>query len=127
MSGADIVFPHLGSSIANLPKGITIGNFTIAYYGIIIALGMLGGLLLARWQAKRTGQNPELYMDYAIWGILFAVVGARLYYVAFSWDNYKNNLWQFTEALSERLLPLLCIAGERSTNFPCLRIRLSWD
>lgn len=94
MSGADIVFPHLGISIANLPKGITIGNFTIAYYGIIIALGMLGGLLLARWQAKRTGQNPELYMDYAIWGILFAVVGARLYYVAFSWDNYKNNLWQ---------------------------------
>ena len=93
MSGADIVFPHLGISIANLPKGITIGNFTIAYYGIIIALGMLGGLLLARWQAKRTGQNPELYMDYAIWGILFAVVGESLYYVAFRWENYKNNLW----------------------------------
>ncbi len=94
MNGADIVFPYLGISIPNLPKGITIGGFTIAFYGIIIACGMVGGLLLARWQAKRTGQNPDLYMDFAIWGILFAILGARLYYVAFSWDSYKDNLWE---------------------------------
>lgn len=94
MSGADIAFPHLGITISSLPKGITIGGFTIAYYGIIIACGMVGGLLLARWQARRTGQNPELYMDFAIWGIIFAIIGARLYYVAFSWDSYKDNLWQ---------------------------------
>ncbi len=56
MSGADIVFPHLGISIANLPKGITIGNFTIAYYGIIIALGMLGGLLLAAGRQSARGR-----------------------------------------------------------------------
>lgn len=92
MNGSDIAFPHLGIAIRSLPRGITIAGFTIAYYGIIIALGMLGGLLLARWQAKRTGQNPELYMDYAIVGVLFAIIGARLYYVAFSWDHYKNNL-----------------------------------
>ena len=94
MNGADVAFPHLGIYFSNLPKGITIGGFTSAYYGVIIALGMIGGLFLARWQAKRTGQNPELYMDYALYGILFAVIGARLYYVAFSWDTYKNNLWQ---------------------------------
>lgn len=92
MGQADIAFPHLGIEIGSLPKEITIGSFTIAYYGIIIACGMLGGLLLARWQAKRTGQDPELYMDYALFGILFALVGARLYYVAFSWDSYKDNL-----------------------------------
>lgn len=94
MSGTDIAFPHLGIEIASLPKGITIGGFTIAFYGIIIACGMIGGLMLARWQAKRTGQNPDLYMDYALFGILFAIIGARLYYVAFSWDSYKDNLWQ---------------------------------
>ena len=94
MEGADIIFPHLGITISHLPKGITIGGFTIAFYGIIIALGMVSGLLLARWQAKRTGQDPEVYMDYAIWGIIFAIIGARLYYVAFSWDMYKDNLWQ---------------------------------
>lgn len=94
MSGADIAFPHLGIAIGTLPKGITIGGFTIAFYGIIIALGMVGGLLLVRWQAKRTNQDPALYMDYAIWGILFAIIGARIYFVAFSWDNYKDDLWQ---------------------------------
>ena len=92
--GADIAFPHLGITIGHLPKGITIGGFTIAFYGIIIACGMLAGLLLARWQAKRTGQEPDVYSDYAIWGIIFAIIGARLYYVAFSWDAYKNNLLQ---------------------------------
>lgn len=94
MNGADVAFPHLGIYFSNLPKGITISGFTIAYYGIIIALGMVGGLLIARWQARRTGQNPELYMDYALYGIIFAIIGARLYYVAFSWDTYKDNLWQ---------------------------------
>lgn len=91
MNGADIAFPHLGIEISSLPKGITIAGFTIAFYGIIIACGMVGGLMLARWQAKRTGQEPELYTDYALFGILFAIVGARLYYVAFSWDMYKDN------------------------------------
>lgn len=94
MSRGDIAFPHLGIEIATLPKGITIGGFTIAYYGIIIACGMIAGLLLARWQAKRTGQNPEFYMDYAFFGIIFAIIGARLYYVAFSWENYKDDLLQ---------------------------------
>ena len=94
MNGADIAFPHLGIYISSLPKGITIGTFTIAYYGIIIACGMVAGLLLARFQARRTGQDPELYTDFVIYGIIFSLIGARLYYVVFSWDSYKDNLWQ---------------------------------
>lgn len=94
MNGADIAFPHLGISIGTLPKGITIGGFTIAFYGIIMALGMVGGLLLARWQAKRTGQDPEIYMDFAIIGIICSIIGARLYYVIFSWEHYKDDLLQ---------------------------------
>lgn len=94
MNGADIAFPNLGIYITELPKGFTIGNFTIACYGIIIALGMLAGLWLACFQAKRTGQKKELYMDFAIYAIIFSLIGARLYYVAFSWDSYKDNLLQ---------------------------------
>ncbi len=94
MNGADIAFPYLGISITTLPKQITIGGFSIAFYGIIIACGMIAGILLARWQAKRTGQDPNIYMDYAIWGIVFALIGARAYYVIFSWDSYKDNLLQ---------------------------------
>lgn len=94
MNGADIAFPNLGIWFSEVPKGITVFGFTIAYYGIIIACGMIGGILLARWQAKRTGQNVEVYMDFALYGILFSLIGARLYYVIFSWDSYKNDLLQ---------------------------------
>lgn len=94
MNGADIAFPNLGITISELPKGFTIGGFTIACYGMIIAVGMLAGLWLACFQAKRTGQSKDTYMDFAIYAIIFSIIGARLYYVAFSWDNYKDNLLQ---------------------------------
>ena len=94
MKTADIAFPNLGIYISELPKGITIGGFTIACYGIIMALSMLAGLWIACWQAKRTGQKKEVYMDFVIYAIIFSLIGARLYYVAFSWDSYKDDLWQ---------------------------------
>lgn len=94
MNGADIAFPNLGISIPELPKGITIGGFTIAFYGIIMAVSMLAGLWIACLQAKRTGQNKETYLDFAIYGIIFSLIGARLYYVIFSWDSYKDDLLQ---------------------------------
>lgn len=88
---ADIRFPHLGIEIESLGKGITIGGFTIAFYGMIMAFGMIMGYLMAVFQAKRTGQEPDIYLDLALWDIVFAVIGARLYYVIFSWDYYKDN------------------------------------
>ena len=94
MNGADIAFPNLGIFIPELPKGITIGGFTIAFYGIIMAASMMAGLWVACLQAKRTGQNKETYMDFAIYGIIFSLIGARLYYVIFSWDSYKDDLLQ---------------------------------
>lgn len=87
----DIRFPHLGINIEHLGQGIQIGGFSIAYYGMIIALGMIGGYGMAYWQAKRTGQEPELYLDLALWDIIFAILGARIYYVIFSWDYYSQN------------------------------------
>lgn len=89
--GADIIFPHLGITIENLPKGINIFGFNIAFYGLIIACGMLLGYLVALWQARRTGQDGEMYLDLALWGIVFAVIGARAYYVIFSWDYYGKH------------------------------------
>ncbi|MDF2611637.1 MAG: prolipoprotein diacylglyceryl transferase, partial [Lachnospiraceae bacterium] len=52
----------------------------------------IAGYLIAQWQAKRTGQNPDLYLDFALYAIIISVIGARLYYVIFDWDLYKNNL-----------------------------------
>ncbi len=87
----DIRFPHLGIEIAHLGKEISVGGFGIAYYGLIIALGMVCGYVMAIWQAKRTGQNTEMYLDLALWDIVFAVIGARIYYVIFSWGYYSEH------------------------------------
>lgn len=94
MNSAEIAFPNIGIYIPHLPKGITIGEFTIAFYGMIIAAGMLSGLWLACHQAQRTGQKKEVYTDFAIYAIIFSLIGARLYYVVFSWENYKDDLLQ---------------------------------
>ena len=64
----------------------------IAYYGIIIGTAILLGFWIAAREAKRTGQNPENYLDMGIIGVIAGIVGARLYYVIFSWDMYKDNL-----------------------------------
>lgn len=87
-----INFPNLGIYLSNVGKSISIGRFEIAYYGMIIACGMLLGLFLAMWVAKKTKQDPELYFDVALYAIPIALIGARAYYVIFSWDQYKDNL-----------------------------------
>ncbi len=90
MNTADVAFPNIGIYIDYLPKKIGV----VALYGIIIAIGMLAGLLMACRQAKVTGQKKDVYADYVIFGIIFSLIGARIYYVAFAWDKYKDNLWK---------------------------------
>ena len=93
-TGADLSFVHLGITIEHLRNSISIFGFRIAFYGIIIGCGMLAGMAVAFSDAKRRGQDPDLYMDFALYGIIFSIIGARLYYVIFEWDNYKNDLLQ---------------------------------
>lgn len=94
MNGADIRFVHLGITINHLKSSISVFGFRIAFYGIIIGIGMLAGIWIAQSDAKRRGQDPELYLDFALYAIICSIIGARLYYVIFEWDYYKNNLLQ---------------------------------
>ena len=87
-----INFPNPGIHLEHVGKSISIFGFEIAYYGIIIGIGMIAGVLIAAAEAKRTKQNSEDYFDLAIFAIVFAIIGARLYYVIFSWENYKDDL-----------------------------------
>ncbi len=90
----DIWFPYLGIEISHLSKtAFSLFGLDIAWYGIIIMLGVIAGLLLARRLAKKSDQNPDLYLDFLIYALIFALIGARLYYVIFSWDQYQNDLW----------------------------------
>lgn len=87
-----IRFPHLGIYLPNVGKTISVFGFDIAYYGITIAIAMIVGISIALHEAKRTGQNQDTYLDLLMLTMLTSVVGARIYYVIFSWSNYKDNL-----------------------------------
>ena len=88
----DISFPNLGIELDHVGKSIDVFGFQIAYYGIIIGAAILIGFMIAVHEAKRTRQNPEDYLDMGIIGVIMGIAGARIYYVVFSWDMYKDNL-----------------------------------
>ncbi len=90
--GYDLRFVHLGITIEYLQNHITIFGFSIAFYGIIIGIGMLLGITLAARDAERRGIGEDTIYDFSLLGIVFGVIGARLYYVFFQWDNYRGNL-----------------------------------
>lgn len=75
------------------PIIFTIGGFlTIRWYGVILGMGALIGLWIAIREGKRFGIPQEFFMDVLLFGVPSAIVGARLYFVAFKWEDYKDNL-----------------------------------
>lgn len=85
-----INFSNLGIELKNVPISFDIFGYPIALYGVVIAIGMLLGFIMTEWIAKRTGQSKEIYVDFALYAIVFSVIGARLYYVIFEWDEFKD-------------------------------------
>ena len=91
MSEHSILFSHLGIYLSNVGKNIEIFGFSVAYYGIVIACGMvLAGAFVLR-DAVRKGQKDDDYLDVVIASIVAGVLGARAYYVIFSWEMYRDN------------------------------------
>ncbi len=88
----NINFPHLHIYLNHVIKTISIGSFDIAMYGVIIAFGMMMGVWVASYVAKKSGQNPDTYFDLALVAIICSVIGARIYYVVFRWELYKDDL-----------------------------------
>lgn len=86
----EIRFPHLGLEF-NVGKSFNVFGLEIAFYGIIIALGIIIAVAVCIYDVKKKGQSTDLYMDYALFGMLGAIVGARLYYVIFEWDYYGKH------------------------------------
>jgi phosphatidylglycerol:prolipoprotein diacylglycerol transferase len=77
------------------PILFTIFGFPVRAYGVFIAIAFLAGLWLARQVAakRRPGYVP-LIEDFALVALISAIVGARAWEVIFTWDFYKNNLWE---------------------------------
>lgn len=70
--------------------GPTIGATPLRWYGLLIASAVLIGVNLSSYLAKRRGVNPDLLADLSIWLVVAAIPCARLYYVAFEWEQYAS-------------------------------------
>ncbi|OPA76338.1 prolipoprotein diacylglyceryl transferase [Paenibacillus selenitireducens] len=75
------------------PIAFSIGPIAVHWYGIILGTAALVGLLLAIREGKRFGIPQDFFMDLLLLGVPSSIIAARIYYVAFMWDEYKNNLW----------------------------------
>ena len=98
--GYDVAFPHLGIFIKNLGSAIRIGNYTIAFYGVIISIAMLIGFMIVSRTAKKMGINEDIFYDIFIIIILLGIIGARAYYVIFRWDYYQLHPYEIVDIRS---------------------------
>lgn len=85
-------FPGLGWELPISRVALSIGNLDIYWYGVIIAVGFGLGLWVYLSHNRTCGIHPDEGLDVILWSMVGAIVGARAYYVAFQWDNYKDNL-----------------------------------
>ena len=70
------------------PIAFSIFGLEIRWYAICLTLGMICGVALAYFLAPRKGIDPEHIVDVCLWALPIGIVGARLYYVIFTWDYY---------------------------------------
>lgn len=87
-----VEFPGLGLTFHLNRVAFQLGNISVTWYGILITLGILLAMAFALSQCKKFGIIPDKLIDVTLGGVVGGIVGARLYYVAFSWDNFKNDL-----------------------------------
>lgn len=86
-----ISFPKLGIEINISPVALKIGTLEIKWYAICIMIGFLGALVYCLVQGKKKGINSDTFVDIAILSMVFGLIGARIYYVIFKWDQYVKN------------------------------------
>lgn len=89
----EVWFPNLGIEIGKLSNvALNVFGIDLYWYGVIIGCGLIIGFLMVYFIAQKLGQNADVYVDFIIIAIVTCVISARLYYVIFSWDQYKDNL-----------------------------------
>ena len=89
-----ISFPMLGDLSINPPNSFEVFGFSIYWYGVIIAAGFLLAVLYCMHRCGEFGLNSDNVLDTLIVGTPLAIIGARLYYVVFYFDLYRDNLWE---------------------------------
>lgn len=86
-----ISFPNLNIRWENVGEKINLFGIEITYFGILLGIAILFGIALTMWLAHRSGQEAEEYLTLSIFVIIFGVIGARIYYVLFGWEQFEEN------------------------------------
>ena len=87
---SSISFPFLGLEM-NPPRTFSLGPLTIHLYGIAIGLGLILAVIYACRRSKEFGLKEDDILDGVLWITPFAIICARIYFVAFSWKDYADN------------------------------------
>lgn len=87
----NISFPRLGLDFNISPAAFSIGSKEIYWYAIIILTGFLLGLAFVYFTCEKRGVKKEHVWDIALFGLVAGIIGARIYYCIFSWNEFKNN------------------------------------
>lgn len=88
-----ITFPMFGDGFAiTAPSNFTVFGFTIHWYGLIIAIGFLLAAVYADRRTKDVGITSDEFIDQLLWAVPLGIIGARIFYVIFYFDLYRNNL-----------------------------------
>ncbi|MEF9984578.1 MAG: prolipoprotein diacylglyceryl transferase [Oscillospiraceae bacterium] len=85
-------FPGLGLEFNINRVAFSIGPVTVYWYGILIAIGLLLATTYAMKRSNEFGINSDKLMDILLIGTIGSIIGARAYYVIFSWDMFKDDL-----------------------------------
>jgi len=86
-----IAFPGLGLEFNINPIAFSIFGKPIFWYGIIISLAIIINIVLAMRDAEKFSFKSDDVLDFVFFAVPAAVIGARLYYVAFKWQDYSEN------------------------------------
>lgn len=73
------------------PVAFKLGPISVAWYGILIAIGIVLAFLVVQREMVKRGMDQEFLTDLLIWAVPISIISARIYYVMFTWDFYKDH------------------------------------
>lgn len=79
------------------PVAFQIGSLSVRWYGILIALGIVLAFIVVQREMVKRGMHPDFLTDLLVWAVPISIISARIYYVIFSWDFYKDNPGQIIQ------------------------------
>ncbi|MHA6258491.1 prolipoprotein diacylglyceryl transferase [Sporosarcina sp. CAU 1771] len=79
------------------PVAFSLGPLEIRWYGILIALGIVLAFIFVQKEMVKRGMHPDFLTDLLLWAVPISIISARIYYVIFSWDYYKENPGQIIQ------------------------------